>query len=83
MILVLLGATSASAAQVRLEQVARFSQPVYVTISAARSLHLVQGNAGNHVDAWGAQENTLTFEFDVGNGGGTGTTNPAVTAGWQ
>jgi PKD domain len=47
------------------------------------SLRLLQGNQGNHTDAWGRPENTLEFEFTVSDGGGTGSMNPGVTAAWN
>ena len=47
------------------------------------SLRLLQGNQGNHTDAWGRPENTLEFEFTVSDGGGTGSMNPGVTASWN
>ena len=46
------------------------------------SLRLLQGNQGNHQDAWGRPENTLEFKFTVNDGGGTGSMNPGVTASW-
>jgi hypothetical protein len=53
------------------------------TRSAPRELELLAGNDGSMLDAWGRVEQTVQFKFDLSDGGGTGTTNPGVTASWS
>jgi hypothetical protein len=51
--------------------------------SDARDLEITPGNAGNSLDAWGREESTLRFRFDLSDGTGNGTVTPEVTASWS
>jgi len=51
--------------------------------SDARDLTITPGNDGDHKDAWGRDESTLEFTFDLSDGTGSGTVEPVFTASWS
>jgi hypothetical protein len=51
--------------------------------SDARDLEIVPGNAGDQLDAWGREQSTLRFRFDLSDGTGDGTVTPEVTVTWS
>jgi hypothetical protein len=57
--------------------------PCGADASDARNLTITPGNTGNHKDAWGRDESTLQFTFDLSDGTGSGTVEPSVTASWS
>ena len=57
--------------------------PCGADASGARDLTITPGNDGDHKDAWGRDESTLSFTFDLSDGTGTGTVDPVVTANWS
>jgi hypothetical protein len=44
---------------------------------------ITPGNDGDHKDAWGRDESTLEFTFDLSDGTGSGTVEPVFTASWS
>ena len=60
-----------------------FSESCGAGVSDARDLAITPGNAGNHKDAWGRNESTLAFTFDITSGMTPPVTvEPSVTASW-
>jgi PKD domain len=57
--------------------------PCGADASGARDLTITPGNDGDHKDAWGRDESTLEFTFDLSDGTGSGTVDPVVTASWS
>ncbi len=53
-------------------------------VSDARNIAITPGNAGNHKDAWGRNESTLQFTFDITSGAAPpASVTPSVTASWS
>ena len=86
------GITTPVTVRLRVPSWARFPASVSYSIppgpcgadtSDARDLTITPGNDGDHKDAWGRNESTLSFTFDLSDGTGTGTVDPVVTAIWS
>ena len=61
-----------------------FAETCGAGVSDARDLAITPGNAGNHKGAWGRDESTLRFTFDITSGmAPPATVAPGVTASWS
>jgi len=86
------GETTEVTVRLRVPSWARLPAQVSYTIPAGpcgadasdtRDLELTPGNPGGHDDAWGRDESTLKFTFDLSDGTGSGSVEPVFTASWS